>query len=703
MRKLIGFAAGRRSGASPDAARAPVPPDAPPPPNSPKPPRLTLQFAVYTAVGLAFATATIVLLVRSYATAQAEESVRHHARFVAEVALGDRLHPSDFEAPVTGARRAALERLFQTRVVLDGAVGATLHAPDGTVTYATDRALIGTRDPDPRLLQDALAGASVRSEVGEVPTTGDRSRKVLEVAVPVRFDGSPGAGAFVLYHDYGPIAETARRAFLPIALVLELVLFALYVSLFPILRRVTDRLQRQLQEIEHLALHDSLTGLPNRRLFRDRVEQALLRAKRSGNSVAVLLIDLDRFKEINDTLGHQSGDVLLRELGARLRALLRETDTFARLGGDEFGVVLPQDREPRIAEAVERIRTALEEPFVLNGLSLGVEASIGVAVFPRDGDDVDELIKRADVAMYVAKETYSGVEVYKAERDSNDAARLSLASDLRTAIQREELLLYFQPKVALPGGDVESVEALVRWEHPERGLLLPGEFIPLADHTGLMKPLTAYVLDAALRECRRWRDEGVEVRVAVNVDMRTLLDVRFPEDVEALLRKWELDPERLELEITEGTIMADPVRVKEIATRLSTLGVQLAIDDFGTGYSSLAYLHSLPVSEIKIDKRFLKDLEHDASGAAIVRSIVDLGRNLRLRVVAEGVETPTALELLHGYGCGFAQGFIVAPPVKAGDVTLDGLRAAAVDAPALRRRTPRAGTAEPVAGGQTAA
>jgi diguanylate cyclase (GGDEF)-like protein len=651
--------------------------DAPDPPARPKLPRLTVRFAVYTALGLAFATASIVLLVRSHATSQAEESVRRHARFVAEVALRDRLAPSDFDGAVVGERRAVLDRIFRDRVILDGAVEAMLYAPDGTIAYATDHTLIGTRRADDSLLQEALRGTFVRSGVGELPARGERtSSKVLRVFVPVRFGRSAPVGAFVLYHDYGPIARTARDAFLPIAAVLELVLLSLYVSLFPILRRVTESLRRQLHEIEHLALHDSLTGLPNRRLFRDRVEQALLWAKRSGNRVAVLIIDLDRFKEINDTLGHQSGDDLLRELGVRLRALLRESDTFARLGGDEFGVVLPHDREARVVEVIERIRAALEEPFVLQGLSLGIDASIGVSVFPRDGEDVETLMKRADVAMYVAKEACSGVEVYEAERDSNDAGRLALAGELRAAIQGDGLLLHFQPKVSLASADVESVEALVRWRHPERGILPASEFVPLADQSGLIKPLTAYVLDAALRQCRSWADDDVDVRVAVNVDMRTLLDLRFPEEVETVLRKYELDPGRLELEITEGTIMADPIRVKQIAARLSKLGVQLAIDDFGTGYSSLAYLHTLPVNEIKIDKRFLQNIADDASGAAIVRSIVGLGRNLGLRVVAEGVETTKALELVGGYGCGFAQGFLLAPPTEAAELALERLGAA---------------------------
>jgi diguanylate cyclase (GGDEF)-like protein len=444
------------------------------------------------------------------------------------------------------------------------------------------------------------------------------------------------------------------------------VLGALYVILALISWSSTRRLRRHAAESAYQALHDPLTALPNRTQFRMLVERLVDDAATQRG--AVVLVDLDRFKEINDTLGHQSGDVLLREVGARLRGLLRETDTFARLGGDEFGVVVPQQRDVTVADVVERIRTALEEPFTLHGLSLAIEVSIGVAVFPRDGEDVETLIKHADVAMYVAKDARSGVELYEAARDSNDAGRLSLASELRSAIQGDELLLHFQPKIALADGRTDSLEALVRWRHPRRGLLLPGEFIPLARQTGLMKPLTARVLDAALRQCRAWDDDGISCRVAVNLDMRTLLDPAFPEAVEALLAKWALAPERLELEITEGTIVVDPVRVKEIAARLSGLGVQLAIDDFGTGHSSLAHLHTLPVDEIKIDKRFLANLGHDASAAAIVRSIVDLGRNLGLRVVAEGVETPEALAALRAYGCGFAQGFLLARPAEAGEI-----------------------------------
>ena len=637
---------------------------------APKPPRLIARFALYTAAGLAFAGASILLFVRGYATSQAESSVKYHAAFLAKVALSDRLQPADFRAPVEGPRRAALDRLFRRWVLTEGVLRATLHSRDGTVTYSSDHSLIGKTTSESADVRKAVRGTVLRSRVSALDAGAEKGsdRKVIKEYVPVRFGRAAPAGVFVLAQDYAPISRAARDAFFPIAIVLELVLLALYVSLFPILRRVTDRLRHQLQEIEHQALHDSLTGLPNRALFRDRVEQALLAAKRTRRGVAVMLIDLDRFKEINDTLGHQNGDVLLQDLGARLRSVLRDSDTVARLGGDEFGIVLPKAAGARVAQTAHRVSAALDKPFELGGLSLRVGASIGVSLFPKDGDDVDSLLKHADVAMYVAKEAQSGYELYDAERDSNDASRLSLAGQLRDAIDEGELLLHFQPKAELRSGAIESVEALVRWQHPERGLLTAAEFVPLAGQTGLIRPLTAHVLEEALRHCRAWEEDGVELRVAVNLDMRDLLDLRFPEHVAELLGKWKLAPERLELEITEGTIMADPIRIRQVATRLSDMGVRLAIDDFGRGYSSLGYLKNLPIDELKIDKSFVMRMRKDKSDATIVRSTIELGRNLGLRVGAEGVETREDWEELKTLGCDVAQGFYLARPVSADEV-----------------------------------
>jgi diguanylate cyclase (GGDEF)-like protein len=436
--------------------------------------------------------------------------------------------------------------------------------------------------------------------------------------------------------------------------------------MFKIVAGASKKLRRQAQENEHQALHDPLTGLPNRTLFRDRTQQAILSAQRDGTSVAVLIMDLDRFKEVNDTLGHHSGDELLKELADRLNDAVRESDSVARLGGDEFGVLLPRvSAAAGAVDVAERIRAALSEPFALHGLPLAVEASVGAALYPEHAADVDTLIQHADVAMYLAKSANSDFELYDEANDEYDPARLTLVGELRRALAEHEIILYFQPKLGLSTGRVSGVEVLVRWRHPERGLLYPDEFIPLAQHTGLIKPFTLYVVDKALAHCAAWRQDGLELRVAVNLAMRNLLDLGFPADVAALLRKWDVNAELLELEITESTIMADPFRARQVLMQLHEMGVRLAIDDFGTGYSSLSYLRRLPVQEIKIDKSFVMNMADDENDAVIVRSTIDLARNLGLEVVAEGVENARTWNDLEAFGCDVAQGYFLSRPVVA--------------------------------------
>jgi diguanylate cyclase (GGDEF)-like protein/PAS domain S-box-containing protein len=438
------------------------------------------------------------------------------------------------------------------------------------------------------------------------------------------------------------------------------------------LENVTERklaeeaLKRQAEVNRHQALHDSLTGLPNRVLFRERIEQALKRAERDDDQVAVLLMDLDRFKEVNDALGHHAGDALLMEVGRRLPAVLRASDTVARLGGDEFGMLLiaPGGAEG-VVPLVERIHRALQEPVVVSDLPLEIEASVGVAVYPADGLDSETLLRRADVAMYAAKECNLPYSFFDEASHHQDPTRLTLVAELRRALEERELVLHYQPKAILEGAAITSVEALVRWQHPERGLLAPDEFIGLAERTGLIRPLTLYVIDEALRQCRAWQAEGLELSVAVNLSARNLLDFEFPARVEELLERRQVERGRLELEITESTMLADPARTKLILDRLSGMGVRLSIDDFGTGYSSLAYLKRLPVDEIKIDRSFVMNMAHDEDDAVIVRSTIDLGRNLGLEVVAEGVETVEAWERLKALGCTIAQGYYLSPPVAA--------------------------------------
>jgi diguanylate cyclase (GGDEF)-like protein len=642
------------------------------PPAAPeRAPRLVLRFAAYTAAALLVAATGILLFVRYYATGRAQTAAAFHTRFVADTILRGQLRAADFDRPVSGARLRQLDALFREEVLVSGALRVKLYGRDARVTYSNDHTLIGTLPSDAEHISHALAGKTV-SEVGSLNAEGGSGRdtKVLEAYAPVRLGGERPAGVFELYQDYAPIAKTARDAFFPVAGVLVLVLLALYAALFPILRRVTGRLRRQMDEIEHQALHDALTGLPNRLLFGDRVEQALLAARREPRHAAVLLIDLDRFKEINDTLGHQSGDLLLRQLGPRLQGALRASDTVARLGGDEFAVLLPNVADAEASLAIARkLLQALEEPFAIDGLVLEIEASVGVSVFPEHGYDTETLLRRADLAMYVAKEAHAGAVLYEAEHDHYSPARLTLVADLRRALQRRELTLYYQPKACVEDGSVHAVEALVRWQHPERGLLSPNDFIPLAEHTGLIRPLTLYVLEAALRQCRAWREQGIRVGVAVNLSGRDLLDLNLPDEVAGLLGESGVDAADLELEITESTILTDPLRARAVLVRLSELGVKLAIDDFGSGYSSLGYLKRLPVDVLKIDKSFVMQMESDENDAVIVRSTIDLGHNLGLMVVAEGVESDAALEELARLGCDIAQGYYLSRPLPPDEVT----------------------------------
>jgi len=439
-------------------------------------------------------------------------------------------------------------------------------------------------------------------------------------------------------------------------------------------------LRRQAELNRHQALHDSLTSLPNRMLFRERIEAAIGLSRSSGEPVAVMLIDLNHFKEVNDTLGHQRGDMLLQGLGARLRKIVREEDTIARLGGDEFGV-LAQGVAPEDALSVASdIRAALGEPVSVAGLDLEVGASFGIAVFPYHGRDVEELIRHADVALYRSKETHTPT-VYAAEHDHYSPARLRLLTGLRRAITDGELVVHYQPQVTAGTAKVGAVEALVRWQHPELGLVMPDQFIPLAEHTDLIRPLTLQVLETALAQCRAWKEGRREIGMAVNVTARDLLDVRFPEEVATRLVRAAVNPELLTLEITENAVLTDPVRAHTVLTRLAGIGVRIAIDDFGVGHSSLAYLKRLPVHVLKIDKSFVLGMASDEDDAAIVRSTIDLAHNLGLGVIAEGVETEELWHRLTALECDAVQGHYFAAALPAEEV-LEAISSLAPHSPA---------------------
>ncbi len=435
------------------------------------------------------------------------------------------------------------------------------------------------------------------------------------------------------------------------------------------LRDVSERTQLE-HALTQQTFTDQLTGLPNRTLLHDRTEQALTLAARHAYTAALLLIDLDRFKEVNDTLGHHYGDVLLQQMAQRLGTVLRDSDTVARLGGDEFAVLLPQIATIDDAIAVaEKIRIAIEAPFLVEGLSMDVDASIGLAAYPHHAANADELLQRADVAMYAAKAAHLDFVVYEARLDQHSPRRLGLLGQIRRAIANHELVVFYQPKAEAHSGRVTGLEALVRWQHPEHGLLGPDEFIPLAETTGLIRPLTSYVLQTALDQCRTWRDAGHDLSVAVNVSARCLLNLDLPVEIASLLATYTIAADRLVLEITESAIMNDPVRALEVLNRLHALGVRLSIDDFGTGYSSMAYLKNLPVHELKVDRSFVTHMRQQQSERVIVRSTIDLAHNLGLRVVAEGVEDKETWQELDLLGCDTIQGYHLAKPMSAS--TLD--------------------------------
>jgi diguanylate cyclase (GGDEF)-like protein len=452
-----------------------------------------------------------------------------------------------------------------------------------------------------------------------------------------------------------PVIVLAADYSLPLVTLLFLPLFAIH------------RGGRAAIAKEHQAVHDALTGLPNRVLFRDRTQQAIHAGLRSGTGCTVMLMDLNHFKEINDTLGHHQGDRLLQEVAARLRATVRASDTVARLGGDEFGILLHGTTAPEGATTVaETVLKRLREPFVVDATTLQIGGSIGLAWCPEHGADVETLIQRADIAMYAAKSMSSGYAVFERSQDHHSPRRLELAAALPEAIDRGELRLAYQPKADLRTGRIVGVEALARWEHPELGVVQPSEFVPIAEQTGLIIALTTAVLESALERVASWRSLGHDLSIAVNLSARSFLDARLADEIPELLAAHDLPSDCLELEITESMLMHDPSRAQVTLERLAGVGVGLSVDDFGTGYSSLAHLKRLPVDTIKIDKSFVLDMAVDEADEAIVRSTIELAHNLGLRVVAEGVESAETWMRLGALGCDLAQGFHLSRPLPAG-------------------------------------
>ena len=433
-------------------------------------------------------------------------------------------------------------------------------------------------------------------------------------------------------------------------------------------KRVQERtieLQALNVEIARQAMHDPLTELPNRTLLVERLKQNIYLARRKEKHVAFLMLDLNNFKEVNDTLGHPQGDRLLLDVASRLPTALRQSDTVGRLGGDEFGIVLPETDAAQALQVARKILESLQPSFELDGHAVSSGASIGIALFPEHADDEASLIRYADIAMYEAKRSKGDPCVYDPDADNYTTARLALMNDLREAVEKNELQLYFQPMVVLSTKKVHTVEALSRWEHPERGNILPEEFIPLAETSNLIGVISFWALEKSISNIARWKQQGADIMVSINLSSRDLLNVELADHISRLCDKYDVDPGMLRIEISESVIMSNPEQVIEVVNNPVLKQLKYAIDDFGTGYSSLSYLKKLPIDEVKIDKSFVLDMMQNAEDTSIVRSVIELAHNLGHKVVAEGVETEATLTQLELLGCDVVQGFYFSEAVTA--------------------------------------
>jgi len=430
---------------------------------------------------------------------------------------------------------------------------------------------------------------------------------------------------------------------------------------------ITEKISQE-KELEQMALYDTLTKLPNRKLFIDRLQLQINNASRNNESFAVLMLDLDRFKEVNDTLGHAVGDILLAKLGPRLQNALRNNDTIARMGGDEFLILLPQVNQDKVNTIAKKILEALANPIIVNEYALHVTASIGCAIYPLHGRDVKSLIKQADVAMYHAKRNQLSLSVYNKNFDAHSIEKLGLVGELRQAISKQDLELVYQPKIDLLSGEYIGVEALTRWHHSERGEISPNEFIPLAEQTGLINHITRWVLKTAIEQCKSWHNLGLTLNISINLSAKDLHDPRLPELLKELLDENPVCRKLLTLELTESAIMTDVIYSLKVLNILNEMGIKLSIDDFGTGYSSLEYLARLPVSELKIDQSFVAKMVSSQNERVIVRSTIELAHNLGLHVVAEGVESVETINMLKALQCDVAQGFYIKHPTCSTDI-----------------------------------
>jgi len=624
------------------------------------------------------------------------------AQLIAHLAIQPRLSPQDLKSGLSAQGVKALDQQLSGRSVTQDLARIKIWNAGHRVIYSDDHALIGHTFTPSDDLEAALAGqpedATVVTPTAHSETASEVGLgRLVEVYVPLRFAPSgPPEGAFEIYLSYQPVAAAISRDKTTIALLLSIGLALLWAVLYRIVARASRRLRRQSEENYTLARHDQLTDLPNRTLFIERLSEALREEHPPPQAVSVLLIDLDGFKDINNTLGTEIGDQVLCEVGRRLQSELADGALVARVGADEYALMSSSTPGVPGAQALAAaVQSSLELPIALEGLALNIEASVGIAVMGEHAQNLDTLLQRADLALSRAKSHHSRVEVYSAALDSFDPARLTLLGQVRPALERDEFVLHYQPKIDLETGRICGVEALLRWRHPEHGLLAPLRFIPLVEQTALIGPVTLHVVDKALRQASRWRELGLNLGMAVNLSARNLLDPELPGQIERLLRAHGIPAGELTVEVTESATLSDPDRAVRVLSALKAIGVGVSIDDFGTGNASIEYLARLPADEIKIDRSFVTDMCEDRRAEAIVHSTIDLARHLELNVVAEGIETEAVLDHLAGLGCDTGQGYFIARPLPADEITarlLEELRSStAARAEAVPARTaPRA-------------
>ena len=618
------------------------------------------MFATYLGASLLpiGALATVLLNgVQEDAAKQGRDQGVAQAAVIAEMAVAPALDAADLSRGLTESERDSLAKATDLALFHGSVLRMRLRTFAGQVVYSDDGSTSGGVPVSDPAFHSATVGVAGATMIADATEAGG---KVIRVLQPVFARASGEAiGVLELYLPYDKIDQRLHEQMTVTYWRLGGGLGVLYLALGLISWSTTRSLRRYAARQEHEALHDGLTGLPNREAFRQRATAAL-RDEKGG---AVVVVDLNRFKEVNDTLGHHAGDELLKVITARLRGGVRQQDTVARLGGDEFALIVPGADADAVRVMLESLRTVLTSEVVLDGVPLTIEASFGIALYPAHGTDVEELLRRADAAMYQGKRGTADIVVWGGERTRHPTQWLVVQAELRHALDRDELVLFYQPKVSLNDGTICGVEALVRWQHPERGLLPPSEFLPAAEQSGLIEPLTAWVLRRALTDQAAWVAAGRDWTVSVNVSARNLEAADFAGMVEALLAEFGTAPDRLVIEVTETAMVDDRATSMAAIHRLAGQGIGFSMDDFGTGYTSLERLRGVPLVELKIDRTFVATVLEEKENQAIVHAVIALSRGLGCRVTAEGVETAEIADWLAAAGCDEAQGYHYSRPM----------------------------------------